>query len=125
MVSIDVYAACANPGNNNQAVIAEEVAMKCDLEFPNAFSPNGDGVNEMFTPKIIESCYTENLAQVKIFDAVGRLVCENRNYLDTNLWDGKSDMTGNIVLSGTYFYVIEIEIPDAKNEIFKGFIEVR
>ena len=69
----------------------------CNIEIPNIFTPNGDGVNNKF--KIIGlNEYPNN--KVIIFDRWGKKVKEVTNYNDENAWDGLDADTG------TYFYVV-------------------
>jgi gliding motility-associated-like protein len=69
----------------------------CNIEIPNIFTPNGDGVNNKF--KIIGlNEYPNNI--VIIFDRWGKKVKEVTNYNDENAWDGANADTG------TYFYVV-------------------
>jgi gliding motility-associated-like protein len=72
----------------------------CNIEIPNIFTPNGDGVNNKF--KILGlNEYPNN--KVIIFDRWGKKVKEVTNYNDENAWDGADADTG------TYFYVVLFE----------------
>ena len=79
--------------------VSQEVTVNagCDIIIPNVFSPNGDGLNDVF--------YVEGIAgtnnMVKIFNRWGRLVHEAKNY--RNNWNGGS------VSDGTYYYEIIVE----------------
>ncbi len=65
----------------------------------NAFSPNGDGINELFKP-IVNNCITSY--SLKIFDRSGQIVFETIN---SNVgWDGK--FKGYPVPIGVYYYII-------------------
>ena len=66
------------------------------IEVPNVITPNGDGVNDVFTIKNIEAVESST---VLIFDRWGKKIFESHNY--KNDWDG-----GNAA-DGTYFYVIK------------------
>ena len=64
-----------------------------------AFSPNGDGINDLWViPGIV--VYSE--CTVSIFDPLGRRIFEKKGY--QNDWDGTFD--GKQVPQGTYYYVI-------------------
>ncbi|MDB5230538.1 MAG: hypothetical protein JWN76_1343 [Chitinophagaceae bacterium] len=70
---------------------------------PNSFSPNGDGINDTWQIKGLDS-YTN--PTLKIFSRYGRLVYESRNY--NSGWDGT--YKGNPLPSGTYYYVIDLRL---------------
>lgn len=71
------------------------------VEFPNAFSPNGDGVNDVF--RMIVLVGPANIDQMRIFNRWGRLVFDSR---DPNAaWDGK--FNGEEAPSDVYVYIIE------------------
>lgn len=79
---------------------------------PNAFSPNGDGINDYFEILGIE--YYEGNS-IEIFNRWGNRVYRARNYgIDASprFWDGKSNTgvkIGNEDLpTGTYFYVLDL-----------------
>jgi|JI10StandDraft_1071094.scaffolds.fasta_scaffold132662_2 gliding motility-associated-like protein len=79
--------------------VSQEVTVNagCDIIIPNVFSPNGDGLNDVFYVEGITG--TNNT--VKIFNRWGRLVYEAKNY--RNNWNGGS------VSDGTYYYEIIVE----------------
>ncbi len=66
---------------------------------PNAFSPNGDGMNDTWVIKYLER-YPD--ATVEIFDRYGQRVFSALNY--TTPWDGF--IHGKPVATGTYYYII-------------------
>ncbi|MCX6265202.1 MAG: gliding motility-associated C-terminal domain-containing protein [Bacteroidetes bacterium] len=83
-------------------------------EIPNAFSPNGDGINDVWRIKYLEY-YSE--ATVQIFNRYGQLV-----YLTTGYsvpWDGK--FKGTPLPVGTYYYIIN---PKNGREIMKGSVTI-
>jgi gliding motility-associated-like protein len=74
---------------------------------PEAFSPNGDGANEIFEIIGIED-YPNN--RLSVFNRYGHKVYEKRGY--DNSWEGRSESPvtlGNGLLpKGTYFYVLDL-----------------
>jgi gliding motility-associated-like protein len=72
------------------------------LRIPDAFTPNGDGVNDEF---IIENLifYTESVLQ--IFNRLGQLLYEGGPNSDP--WDGTYN--GNPVPAGSYIYVLALK----------------
>lgn len=86
------------------------------LLVPNAFSPNGDGVNDEW-----KVAYRSLLTfQCSIFDRQGHLVC----HFDSpdQGWDGK--VRGKTVNSGVFFYVIEATGTDGKKYKKSGDINI-
>lgn len=79
---------------------------------PNAFSPNGDGINDFFEIIGIDR-YPGNT--ITIVNRWGNKVYEARNYgIDTYpvYWDGNastgSTFLGNELPSGTYYYILDL-----------------
>ena len=66
---------------------------------PNAFSPNGDGVNDTYRPYI--KCYPRSY-QLTIFNRYGQQVYYSKDY--RALWDGK--VNGNTAPMGAYYYIL-------------------
>ncbi|WP_347158572.1 lectin-like domain-containing protein [Pontibacter chitinilyticus] len=79
-----------------------KVIVRKELVIPNAFSPNGDGVNETWEIATLEG-YPD--ARVEIFDRWGSRIYEKTNY--NNEWDGTSH--GKALPVSTYFYVITLK----------------
>ncbi len=82
------------------------------LEFliPEAFTPNGDNINDCFEIKGIEM-YPNN--SITIINRWGKKVYEAKRYgFDTmpRFWDGKSNQGGGNgdLPTGTYYYVLEL-----------------
>jgi gliding motility-associated-like protein len=76
-----------------------------DLSYriPDAFTPNDDGVNDLWRIGVIEY-YPQ--AVVKILDSKGRLVFESPpGYPDP--WDGRFE--GDFLPMGTYYYLIYLD----------------
>lgn len=71
------------------------------VEIPNAFSPNGDGINDRWLVPGLES-YPQSAVQ--IFNRNGQIVYQARPY-DTGGWNGNYKSTA--LPSGAYYYIIE------------------
>jgi gliding motility-associated-like protein len=80
---------------------------------PNAFSPNGDGLNDVFK---IENMRFDKLTEFKIFNRWGRQI------FDTNIpskgWDG--NINGKPAAADVYYYSIKITLPDGTQKHLKG-----
>lgn len=85
------------------------------LFLPNAFSPNGDGRNDVF--QVQPRCPVANY-QIKIYDRWGRSIFSS-NTLNYH-WDGY--VKGRAADIGVYYYIIKViyDLPDATETIYKG-----
>jgi gliding motility-associated-like protein len=84
------------------------------LEIPNAFSPNGDGVNDKWMIKGIE-LYPE--ATVIIFNRYGQKIFERYRYYERP-WDGA--INGKYLSTGVYYYLVKPR--KDSNELLSGSI---
>lgn len=71
---------------------------------PNAFSPNGDGTNDVFLP-FFSSLPVEADYELLIFDRWGALVFETNN--PANGWDGI--YRGELITNGVYVYTLRYQ----------------
>ncbi|WP_235922050.1 T9SS type B sorting domain-containing protein [Flavobacterium phycosphaerae] len=83
-----------------------------DILVHNAFTPNGDGVNEYFDIEFIDlPCHQPN--SVEIYNRWGVLVYETKNYDNntrkfTGVSEGRSTVSKSDELpAGTYFYILQ------------------
>jgi gliding motility-associated-like protein len=87
---------------------------------PNSFTPNSDGVNDVFIP-IIESGIDITTYNLLIFNRWGEVIFESKD-IDTG-WDGSYD--GKIVKDGTYIWKITFNSPDNEEEYeYVGHVNV-
>jgi gliding motility-associated-like protein len=83
-------------------------------EIPNAFSPNGDGINDTWNIKYLES-YPG--ATVDVFNRYGQIVFRSFGY--SRPWDGTTQ--GKLLPIGTYYYIIN---PKNGKPIYTGSITI-
>ena len=100
--------ACAVSDSINVVVLKNPI-------IPTAFSPNGDGINDTWEIKYLES-YPG--CTVSVFDRFGRIVF-NRTVGYLQPWDGK--MNGNPLPTGTYYYIID---PKNGRQIISGPVTI-
>ena len=98
----------------DDAVVEASIVLGCgNIIVHNAFSPNGDGINETFVIENLEDilCYPTNT--IEIYNRWGVLVFETRNYDNlSNYFDGISRGRTTIKQSsglptGTYYYILK------------------
>jgi gliding motility-associated-like protein len=75
------------------------------LELPNMFSPNGDGVNDVFRPVVFQDI---QLREFIVFDRWGRKMYTNTSDLG-RLWEGQLSLGGQQAEEGVYYYYIRYE----------------
>lgn len=80
----------------------------------NGFSPNNDGINDVFTIRNIEA-YPDN--NVLIYNRWGNRIFKKENYTNAEGWDGTFDE--GLSPDGIYFYIVKIKVNDAE-EVFSG-----
>lgn len=90
----------SGPCNSGEFSIRIKVFDETVLKIPNAFSPNNDGINDLFRIQVIGYF---RLNYLKIFNRFGQQVYEGRDL--TLPWDGKRN--GSDLPVGTYYWVIE------------------
>ena len=95
----------------NGCVDTTKVCVVIDPEFtfyiPNAFSPNGDGINDEFFGK---GDYI-NSFEMDIFDRWGNLIFFSDDI--NKHWDGKANHGSDVAQQDVYVYVVKIT--DQKN----------
>ena len=105
-----------------KGVVNISVEENYDLFIPNVFSPNGDGINDVF-----EIYFGDNLSQIynfKIFNRWGAVVFEENcfdNRIDCN-WDGNHRSIP--VQEGVYVYTARIRFIDGEERWISGDVLV-
>ncbi len=104
-------------GANNSASVSVEPIC---LTVYNEFTPNNDGANDFFRIDCIES-YPNN--ELKVYNRYGALVYNKQRY--ENDWNGTANVSGvinrgDMLPTGTYFYVIDI----GDGTIKKGWLSI-
>ena len=88
-------------GCSKQIEITMQVNPQECIEIPNAFTPNGDGKNDLWQIKNIELYPNCNM---KIFNRWGNLLFESNGYPE--FWNGRYN--GNKLPSETYYYILNL-----------------
>ena len=105
---------CDNDGISNGVEIAQSSdpldpcsPKSCDLNVPEGFSPNGDGVNDNYVIRGLQ-IYPKN--KLSIFNRWGNLVFKAEPY--RNDWDGTStfglNIGGDKLPTGVYYYILDL-----------------
>lgn len=99
--------------------IVKKLTVAEDVSFyvPNAFTPNGDGLNEVFTPKAVGV----KKYKMEIFDRWGEALFSTTDI--TVGWDGKSKKGGDILPQGVYIYKITVTLNNGgKAKLYTGHV---
>ena len=103
--------------------ILDSIEVKSDpdvcLKVYKVFSPNGDEYHEYWE---IKNIHLYPKALVEVYSRNGTKVFRRRNYTNTIDYGFKGvDQNGNILPSGTYYYVIDLANED---KVFKGTLTI-
>lgn len=91
------------------------------VAFPNAFTPNGDGINDIFRiPPTNNLC--EEVQFFKVYNRWGAVVYDYFATADVDGWDGNS-IDGLQQEIGTYVYVVKM-VCDGINEVYSGAVHL-
>ncbi|MBK8566907.1 MAG: gliding motility-associated C-terminal domain-containing protein [Saprospiraceae bacterium] len=88
-----------------------------ELEIMTGFSPNGDGVNDIFKIRNIQR-YPEN--DILIINRWGKTVYQAKGY--NSEWGGV--YRSKNLPDGTYFYILNVVVNGEKKE-YKGYVEMK
>ena len=89
-------------GCNKEIFDSCKVWVQCPIENINIFTPNNDGINDLFVPINLNQYPNPHLL---IFNRWGELVYENSNY--QNDWSGTHYKSGEELKEGIYYYLID------------------
>lgn len=88
----------------------------CNLMVPNVFTPNNDGLNDVF--KLISDNNIDGF-NIVIMNRWGNIVFESDDKNFT--WDGTSQ-NGDELAEGTYFWVVKLRDIDRNKHLENGFV---
>ncbi len=119
------YAVTAIDTFNNESAFSNIICVdNCPIyELPNVFTPNGDGVHEVFEP--FPYCFVDRV-DMKIYNRWGQVIFETT---DPDIqWDGRN-LSGKELAEGVYYYhcrVFEQRVSGVviRPEILSGYIEL-
>ncbi len=92
-----------------------------DVYIPNVFSPNGDGVNDVFT--IFGDDSVLEIVEFRIFQRWGEFVYFYQNFPPNDLhygWDGTYE--GTALNPQVFVYWVVVKFKDGREQFFEGGI---
>jgi gliding motility-associated-like protein len=87
------------------------VPLETVTDLPNVFTPNGDGINDLFY-------FDKESIKPKLLTIINRWGLKVFESLNNFFWDGRT-ISGEPCNAGTYYYIIQTE-----TETYKGFLEL-
>jgi gliding motility-associated-like protein len=93
----------------------DDIADPIEPEIPEAFTPNGNNINEYF---VIGNLETFEQRELNVYNRYGNSVYSSVNY--QNDWDGTRSDNGQALPDATYYYVLKL----SENDIRKGFVYI-
>ncbi|MEM6801214.1 MAG: gliding motility-associated C-terminal domain-containing protein [Bacteroidota bacterium] len=106
LITVDVINDC---GIGSDSLVVFTEICNCAVHVPSAFSPNFDGINDLFT--VVPYCNIQE-SHLKIFDRWGVLVYETND--PGQAWDGSCK--NGLCIEGVYVWVYEYVFPDKNNQ---------
>ncbi|MEY3367208.1 MAG: hypothetical protein RI973_363, partial [Bacteroidota bacterium] len=110
----------ANNGCRDEDELTVFVDRRIPVFVPNVFSPNGDGLNDMFT--IFANSRTVLVVRdFRVFSRWGELLFERSGFQPNSLsegWDGRH--RGELLDPAVFVWMAEVELADGSVEVLKG-----
>lgn len=95
------------------SISSNPVAADPEIVIPNVFTPNNDGVNDVFFADTVNVTITS----LEIYNRWGNLLFRSA---PGTFWNGNSE-SGNPCSDGTYYYLLEYRTVNGEQRITKGF----
>lgn len=104
--------------NDFGCTVSESVEIKkdCYIDIPNAFTPNGDGVNDYFFPRQLMAAKLTGF-RMSIYNRWGQLIFETSN-TNGRGWDGR--FNGKEQPAGVYIYRVAVVLDNRRQEQYEG-----
>jgi len=93
-----------------------EVTKDCYVDIPNSFTPNGDGTNDYFFPRMLLGKSVSTF-KMQVFNRWGQVIFETVRS-DGRGWDGKFNDKDQP--TGVYIYIIDVSFENGKVEHYTG-----
>jgi hypothetical protein len=110
------WVAATTPGSNCQSIDSIEVRSNCYINIPNAFSPDGDGMNDYFIPRELLSSGVTKFS-MQLFNRWGEMIYSTEQ-LDGRGWDGRYN--GKPQPMGVYVYHIDATFLNGYRKVYTG-----
>ena len=98
-------------------VLPANTTVSDTIPFVNVFSPNGDGINDLFVIPGIENL---DFVEMTVVNRWGDIVFEASPY--RNNWDGR--WKHGLLPEGTYYYIMRTGQEYTKRKVYKGTVTI-
>ncbi|TDG36319.1 T9SS type B sorting domain-containing protein [Pedobacter changchengzhani] len=98
----------------NTVFVVDKRASEAKILIPTLFTPNGDGINDVFEIVGLNDFYVSN--SLTIFNKSYNIVYKKQNY--------QNDWNGDTLPMGSYGYILKAVDKDGKEVTFRGFITI-
>lgn len=105
-----------NGCESSDTIVVDFKDCNCVAIIPNAFTPNGDGIND----KWVISNHCGSRVIVSVYNRYGTVVYHSDNYQDD--WKGK--YKSEPCPDGTYYYIVRLLYANQKERVFKGDVTI-
>jgi len=123
-VTVQVMTAEGCPGNDALQLNLQSVETdRPDLYIPNSFSPNGDGINDIFS--VYGNDQVVGIRNLAIYDRWGNALYTQRDLPINDPsagWDGM--FRDKMMDPGVYVYVVEVELINGTVRLYKGDVQL-
>ena len=112
----------ANGCSDSANILVKTICNGVNYWLPNTFSPNGDGINDIF---YVRGDNLYNVQSMRIFNRWGQLVFERKNFPANSAadgWDGT--FNGHPSPSDAYVYIVEVICNNAQVVALHGDISL-
>nr|WKN39559.1 gliding motility-associated C-terminal domain-containing protein [Tunicatimonas sp. TK19036] len=103
--------------------ISVEVLKTTVVSIPNAFTPNGDGLNDIFYPT--GDAETMTVTRMAVYNRWGELIFRRDNFpanTEAHGWPGTYQ--GKRVGAGSYLYQIEVKLSSGEQRSYQGKVQL-
>jgi gliding motility-associated-like protein len=117
--STTTYTLTATTANHCTASGKVTVKLLTALRIPSAFSPNGDGRNDIFY--VLGGAAGSVVKQLSVFNRWGQCVFQVHDAPPGDpAWGWDGHINGSAAPTGVYAYVVEIQMGDGTKQMLKG-----
>ncbi len=111
---------------NYDLIALSDNSIECtNIFIPNVFSPNGDGINDVFTIFLDSNSEVESVLSLQVYNRWGNLVYEQNNFVPDNGRSGwQGDYRGEPLNADVFVYKLIVSYRDGTNQLLSGDVSL-